>query len=279
MASPSLKINKFDPQTMENRRLLGNPSTCVFIGKRGSGKSTLIADIMYYHRTIPYGTIMSGTEEGNGFYGRYFPNLFIHSGFKKELVDTLIKRQKRVLRDKSQNPHSFLLMDDLMYDHAAVTNDKNMKLIFMNGRHWKVLLMISLQYCMGLPPALRANVDYLFILRENIIDNQKKIWKFFFGMFPTFASFQQTLFACTENFECLVLDNTSKSNNIEDCVYWYKATPNRTYRIGCPQIWDYAKKYYNKQYADEEEEGPTKIVDKKHPGLIIKKKGTKSSSK
>ena len=274
MTTPSLKINKFDPRMMEKRRLDGNPSTCIFIGKRGSGKSTLISDIMYYHRTIPYGLIMSGTEEGNGFYGQYFPDLFIHSLFKKELLETLIRRQKKVLKDKSQNPYSFLLIDDLMYDRA-VTRDKNMRLIFMNGRHWKLLFMLSMQYCMDLPPDLRANVDFLFILRENIIDNQKKLWKYFFGMFPTFQEFQQTMAACTENYECLVLDNTAKSNKIEDCVYWYKATPDRSYRIGCPQIWDYAKNYYNNNY-DNEEDGVSETKLKRSNSLVIKKKGIKA---
>jgi hypothetical protein len=272
MTSTSLKINRFDPRTMETRRLGGNPSTCIFIGKRGTGKSVLISDIMYHHRKVPYGLIMSGTEEGNGFYGQYFPNLFIHNGFKKELVETLINRQKRVLKDPRQDPHSFLLIDDCMYD-KSLTRDKNMRLIFMNGRHWKILFILSMQYCMDLPPDLRANVDYLFILRENIIDNQKKLWKYFFGMFPTFQSFQQTFMACTENFECLVLDNTCKSNKIEDCVYWYKATPERIYRIGCPQIWEYAKKHYKKDYDCDD--GSAKIEDKKNVGMVIKKKGIK----
>ena len=134
-----------------------------------------------------------------------------------------------------------------------------------------------MQYCMDLPPDLRANVDYLFILRENIIDNQKKLWKYFFGMFPTLASFQQTFMACTENYECLVLDNTSKSNKIEDCVYWYKAKPDRIYRIGCPQIWKYASKHYKKNYDDDEND--VKVIDKKKNTLLIKKKGIKSSNK
>jgi len=239
--------------------------------------STLISDIMYYHKSVPYGLIMSGTEEGNGYYGKYFPNLFIHNGFKKELVATLIARQKKVLKDKSRNPHSFLLLDDCMYD-KGLTKDKNMRLIFMNGRHWKILFMLSMQYCMDLPPALRANVDYLFLMRENIIDNQKKLWKYFFGMFPTFQSFQQTFMACTEEFECLVLDNTSRSNKIEDCVFWYKAKPDRIYRIGCPQIWDYAKKHYNSNH-DSEDTSPAKIVDKKKCSMIIKKQGIKENKR
>ena len=92
--------------------------------------STLISDVMYYHRTVPYGLIMSGTEEGNGFYGKYFPDLFIHNGFKKDILQTLINRQKKVLKNPDSNPHAFLLIDDCMYD-KGVTRDKNMRLIFM----------------------------------------------------------------------------------------------------------------------------------------------------
>lgn len=281
MTTGSLKINKFDPRVMEKRRIEGNPSTCIFIGKRSTGKSTLISDIMYYHRRTPYGLIMSGTEEGNGFYGNYFPPLFIHSSFKKNIVSTLIKRQKRVTKSKVSDPTAFFLMDDLMYDKSAI-KDKNMRLIFMNGRHWKILFLLSMQYCMDLPPDLRANVDYLFILRETIIDNQKKLWKYFFGMFPTFSSFQQTFISCTENFECLVLDNTCRSNKIEDAVFWYKATPNRVYKIGCPQIWEYSKKHYNKDYDNEnenEDDGKEGNVIHQKNEIIIKKKGTKSQSK
>lgn len=238
--------------------------------------STLITDIMYFMRRIPYGLIMSGTEDGSSFYSNYFPSLFIHSEYKKGIIQTMINRQKKLLKEKSSNPYAFLLLDDLMYDKSVV-RDQNMRQIFMNGRHWKLTLLLSMQYCMDLPPDLRANVDYLFILRENIIDNQKKLWKYFFGMFPTLVGFQQTLNACTENYECLVLDNTCKSNSIEDCVYWYKATPNRIYRIGCKQLWEYAKEHFNKDYEKEEETG-TAIQIKPDKEIIIKKKGVKDQT-
>lgn len=273
----NLRIHKFNPMTMENRRQKGNPPTCVFIGKRGTGKSTLISDIMYYHRTIPYGVIMSGTEDGNGFYGKYFPDLFIHSEFKSEALEKLIKQQKKVVKEEKEKHrgHVFLLIDDLMYDKKMI-RDKNMRQIFMNGRHWRILFFLSMQYCMDLPPDLRANIDFVFLLRENIVANQMKLWKNFFGIFPTFQSFQETFVACTENFECLVLDNTSKSNKIEDCVFWYKAVPDRKYKIGSKKLWEFAKIHYKKNYDDENEDSSVQaVIPKKAPGLNVIKKGTK----
>jgi translation elongation factor EF-1alpha len=35
----------------------------IFIGKRRTGKSTLVRDLLYYHQDMPVGTIISGTEE------------------------------------------------------------------------------------------------------------------------------------------------------------------------------------------------------------------------
>ena len=39
----------------------------------------------------------------------------------------------------------------------------------------------------------------------------------------TFEMFCQVMDQCTENFECLVVNNNAKSNKLEDQVFWYKA--------------------------------------------------------
>ena len=64
--------------------------------------------------------------------------------------------------------------------------------------------MLTMQYCMDLPPDLRSNIGAIFVLRENIIQNQEKIYKNFFGIFPNFQIFQDVLTSCTEGYDCLV---------------------------------------------------------------------------
>ena len=54
--------------------------------------------------------------------------------------------------------------------------------------------------------------------------------------------FNKVMDACTENYECIVLDNTSKSNKIEDCVFWYKATIRKNFKVGAPEYWQAHKK-------------------------------------
>ena len=173
----SLQITKFNPKCIEERRINGaGPATCVFIGKRGTGKSTLVADILYHCRKIPMGVAISATEDGNAFYSSYIPDIFIHSEYKSEIIQQIITRQKKAI---SVNPgkkeiknDAFVLLDDCMYDKKMI-KDPNIRGIFMNGRHWRVTFMLTMQYCMDLPPDLRTNIDFVFVLRENIIQNQE----------------------------------------------------------------------------------------------------------
>ena len=244
----NVQLKKFNPASM------GDDKVCVFIGKRGTGKSTLVTDILYHKKHLPAGVVMSATEEGNHWYQQFIPDLFIYGEYDKDIIERVIERQRKMVNMKpppgkqeltSRDIGAFILMDDCMYDRRFL-KDSCIRQCFMNGRHWKIFFMLTMQYCMDLSPDLRANVDYVFIARENVIQNREKLYKAFFGIFPNFDMFNQVMTACTENYEVLVLDNTSKSNRIEDCVFWYKAKIHQNFRVGSQQFWSLHQKTYKK---------------------------------
>ena len=148
------------------------------------------------------------------------------------------------------DPRSFMILDDCMYDDSW-THDKNIRYLFMNGRHQKVFFLITMQYPLGIQPALRTNVDFVFILREPYLNNRKRIFDNYAAAFPSFEFFCQIMDQCTQNFECLVIDNTSLSAKLEDCVFWYKADTHPDFRIGAPQFWQHSASYTRDK--DEEE--------------------------
>ena len=166
----SLQISKFNPKQIEERRVNGaGPATCVFIGKRGTGKSTLVADILYHCKKIPMGVAISATEDGNAFYSSHIPDIFIHSEYKPEIIQQIITRQKKAI---SKNPgkkdptnDAFVLLDDCMYDKKMI-KDPNIRGIFMNGRHWRITFMLTMQYCMDLPPDLRKYRFCIYFTRK-----------------------------------------------------------------------------------------------------------------
>jgi hypothetical protein len=232
----------------------------VLIGRRDTGKSFLVRDLLYYHQNVPIGTVISGTEEGNGFYGNMVPKLFIHNEYQTIIIENILKRQKKVLKEIKKemaaynkttiDPRAFVILDDCLYDKTW-SKDKFMRLLFMNGRHWKLMLIITMQYPLGIPPELRTNIDYVFILREPYVSNRKRIYDNYAGMFPSFESFCQVMDQCTENYECLVINNNVKSNKLQDQVFWYKAEAHRDFKLGSKQFWELSK---NITSDDEDEE-------------------------
>jgi hypothetical protein len=94
-------------------------------------------------------------------------------------------------------------------------------------------------------------------LRETIISNRRKLYDQYAGMFPDFDSFCQVMNQCTENFECLVIDNNAKSNKLEDQVFWYKATPHTDFRLCSPEFWAHSAAYAKDEGDDVDDFDPT----------------------
>jgi hypothetical protein len=274
----TLELKKFDMKNITFQPNENKGPVVVLIGRRDTGKSFLVRDLLFYKKDIPIGTVISGTEEGNGFYGTHVPKLFIHNEYNTSIIENVLKRQRQVLKQVKKDvatykrstidPRTFVILDDCLYD-ASWTKDKMMRLLFMNGRHWKVMLIITMQYPLGVPPNLRTNIDYVFILREPYIANRKRIYENYAGMFPTFESFCQVMDQCTENYECLVINNNSKSNKLTDQIFWYKAEPHGDFKMGSKEFWELSK---NMGSDDEEESYDPNTSQKKSTQRINVKK-------
>lgn len=276
MAGLSLELKKFNMRNITFKPNENKGPVIVLIGRRDTGKSFLVRDLLFYHQDIPLGSVISGTEAGNGFFSKHVPKLFIHDEYNTGIIENILKRQKQVLKHMNKeiqhygkttiDPRAFVILDDCLYDNSW-SRDKVMRLLFMNGRHWKIMLVITMQYPLGIPPNLRTNIDYVFILREPYISNRKRIYDNFAGMFPTFESFCQVLTQCTENYECLVIDNNAKSNKLEDQIFWYKAQSHKDFKIGAKEFWDMSKELESDD--DEDEAYDPNAVTKRSAGPRI----------
>ena len=277
-----LQLKKFDMKRITFLKDENKGPVVVLIGRRDTGKSFLVRDLLYHHRDIPIGTVISGTEAGNGFYSSHVPKLFIHDEYNTGIIENILKRQKTVIKEVNKqialykkcaiDPRAFVILDDCLYDNGWA-RDKMMRLLFMNGRHWKVFLIITMQYPLGIPPTLRTNIDYVFILREPYIANRKRIYENYAGMFPTFESFCQVMDQCTENYECLVIDNNVKSNKLSEQIFWYKAEDHPDYKLGSKEFWELSKNLGSDD--DDDEYDPNAKKKSKGTAITVKKTGGK----
>ena len=234
MDTGNLRLRRFNPQ------LIPKNSVCICIGKRGCGKTTLTADILYHLRKkFDAGIAFSATEESNSYWGKHICDTAIHSEFQPEIYKNFISEQRRI-NSKLESPiTSFALFEDCMYSKIMRTN-KEVRGTFFNGRHWNIFLIVTMQYMLDLPPELRANTDFVFILRNNQMNDREKLWKHFAGFIPSFNIFNKIMNSCTVGYECLVVNNMARSNKIEDCLFWYSATEHpEDFKIGKRQMWEF----------------------------------------
>ena len=273
----NLQLKKF------NMNMIKDDQVVVMIGKRNTGKSFLTKDLMYYKRHLPVGTVISPTENANKFYSHIIPPIFIHDEYQQSIISTFMKRQKQLkkrMRGGGENNidnRAFLILDDCLYD-GDWKKDKRIREIFMNGRHWNIMFILIMQYALGVPPNLRCNIDWVFILRENIMSNRKRLYEHYAGMFPTFDMFCSTMDQCTNNYECLVIHNSSRSNKLDEQVFWYKADGHEKFNVCSPEAWRFSNENYREDDGEDEDEdgGSTNIEEymrskRKGPELRIKK--------
>jgi hypothetical protein len=236
----NLRLKKFDMTKIKHDKVV------VLIGKRETGKSFLVKDLLWHHQGMPCGTVISGTEGANMFYSKVVPPIFVHEEYSPLIIANVLKRQKliarKIAKDLSErgttvvDPRNFLILDDCLYDQTWI-RDKNVRYLFMNGRHVHTMFIITMQYAMGIPPNLRTNIDYVFILREPYLSNRKRIFENYGSAFPSFEFFCQIMDQCTQNYECLVINNNTQSNKLEDAIFWYKAEMHADFKIGAPEFW------------------------------------------
>lgn len=280
----NFNIKKFNMDMIRDRCSLDSRKApmIVLIGKRDTGKSFLVKDILANTRdAFPIGTVISGSEVASPFFQDLVPSKLIHDKYNPNIVMGAIKRQMAVKQARNQemrsghsssvDPRAFLILDDCLYDKTWM-NEESTRYVFMNGRHIDLMTMITMQYPLGVPPNLRTNIDFIFILRENVIGNRKRIYDNYAGMFPTFQMFCQFMDQCTENYECLVVCNGIQSNRLEDQVFWYKAKEHPPFKMCSDSLWIDNKPFASAMLAADEYD-PDKARKKNDPWVKVKKSG------
>lgn len=245
-----LNLDMIQPNTNNMTVSEQGGSKIVIIGKPGTGKTTLITRILYEKRNIfPSAFVMSGTEDSNGHYGKIIPSTFVHNKYEERKVEDFVTRQK-ISKKHLVNPWSVLLLDDCT-DDPKIFNKPIFQGLYKNGRHWKMLFILSLQYCMDIKPVIRTNIDGVFILRETNLRNRRSLYENYAGIIPDFQTFCDIMDQITDNYTALYIHNATTSNRIEDILFYYKAKPvPDTFKFGSKDFWKFHQHRFNPIYSD-----------------------------
>jgi hypothetical protein len=241
--SQTINIRPFDFNTMPPFKGKGDEdgTKIIIIGKAGSGKSSLIKDILASKaHLIPVAQVFSGTEDSNHAFGSIITDVCIYNKLDLKAMENFKIRQKTA-KKWLKNPWALQIIDDCT-DDPKILKKTIFQDYYKNGRHWAMLHILTLQYCLDIPPAIRNNYDYAFIFKENIIATREKLHKYFGACIHSFPDFNNLMDTITGDYTALVIKNSASATTPEECLFWYKADPGaipKNWKFGSAVAWEF----------------------------------------
>jgi len=212
------RVAKFGTMNLAD---LHSKSVIAVIGRRNSGKSTLVKDIILSRfKDIKEGIVCSGSEVASPFYDKFMPDSFF---FCNEINESVFQGCINIAK-MDPTVERLVVVDDQGFSDAQKKSQALRELIF-NGRHYNIVVILVAQSPQSIgSPAIRNNIDYVFLTRENLLPSMEASFKFFFAIFPSFRDFKK---ACDEMkkvpYRCLVAD-LSSFGGLRDMVRYYKSS-------------------------------------------------------
>jgi hypothetical protein len=225
--------------------------------QRGAGKSCLVKDILYhFHQAgAPRIVVFSDTEVVNGFFGSFVPAVCVHSPVTIDAIKTVWENQKELAMKKrlnqlpeNTNIRLIIVADDLGHNKKLLNNEFFRECL-LAGRHYDVVIIITVQYLIDLSVSLRSNVDFAFFLAESNQKNRQRIFDNFCTCFDDIKTFNAVFTTCTEDRGVFVVNRKSAVATLEETINWYKADITREFKFGSPESWQFNKRRF---ISDEE---------------------------
>ena len=237
--------------------MVENPAI-VMIAKRASGKSWICRDLLKHFKDIPVGIIIAPTEKmaNPPFYSAFFPDTYIHFEYKSETIEKVLYRQHIMIekeKDKQKigikiDPRGFILMDDCLSTKSSWMKDQPIMELLLNGRHYRLMYILTMQFPLGITPELRCNFDYIFLLAEDFYSNLKRLYDHYAGMFPTFDAFRTVFRELTNDFGCMVIVNRGARSSFLEKIFWFRSSNDEVGMIGCSQFVNYHNNNYDSEW-------------------------------
>ena len=220
-----------------NHKKVPHP-TILLVGKRFSGKSYTSVSIAEKFE-VPRWAAWCGTKDTEDFWAEKFESSASVKGpdeaGKAYLVKVIKYQQrkgrlyKRVLKQPFPRKYCIGLIFDDVTSKRQFRRGELLEDLFSNGRHYHSVIIISAQYLKQLPPAVRLNTDYLFMM-HNTKRTIKVLYEDYVEEPDEFGMFLELIRSVTgqtdskgkDMFNSLVYDNVVKTSRLDEMFKVYR---------------------------------------------------------
>lgn len=244
--------------------------TILLVGKRFSGKSYTAVSVCD-KLDMPRWAAWCGTKETEDFWAeRFESNATVKSpndSGKDYLIQVIKYQQRKSQQYKRLNiewPKKLsvgLIFDDITANKKFRAGPE-LEDLFSNGRHYHCAIVVSAQYLKQLPPAVRLNTDYMFMM-HNSKRTIKVLYEDYVEEPDEFAMFLQLIRSVTgqkdENgkdlYNALVYDNVNKTQQLDEVFKIYRNEGEEylnKVKLGNPEWREYNKTHFKDEEAAQQ---------------------------
>lgn len=206
----------------------------------------------------PVARVMVGTETGYKRFKDIFHPLYVSNYYDEEEEKSHILRQRKCAMENPKGydgNYAINILDDATDDPRVFHSGLIKSAVKLGSQHWNQLFLVGTQYAYEFPPVIRKSISYVAIGREPEQIERQKLFKNFGGIAGTFKRFNDLMDELTGDFTFLIIKKRSQSNNLEDCIFFYRTVdPVETYgnwKFGCKEYRKWAEDRYNKDYKEQ----------------------------
>jgi hypothetical protein len=185
-----LQIKKFKPSQMLKT------AKCVIVSLSEGGKTVLAKDLVSHHPEIHWTTMNADQVD-------------------LDRLQEIFVDQQRV--EDAPSAVGLVLDECSNKFNIAVVPE-----IFKNGSN--LMSIFTMQNMLTIAPKFRNQVGYWFIMSDKRVSMRRRLYQEIAGACGTFEVFNALMDSCTDDYGCIVIDNTApRSHEIQDRVFWYRA--------------------------------------------------------
>ena len=206
------------------RHTIKTPNLSLYIGRRNTGKSTLMVHLL---RTLcragkfNWVRVYSPTAF-TGVWASIVGEASVEAVFDIEQLEEILESQASIRSRGGDNP-GLIILDDCL-GAVSFQNDLWTR-IASSGRHYGLTFWVSAQHLFKLPPVVRSNADYSYILGIQPERVVKALHEEGGGLGLDLPAFRERVAAAVRDFGALVIDSHSQQAPLKNIRAPSRPTP------------------------------------------------------
>ena len=192
------------------------------IGRRCSGRTTLVKDILIQKRGYPIGRIFTMTEWDQNYYSEFCDKTNITIRYNSYLLKEVIDKQKKNNKDMR-----IIIFDDVLSFKCDWVEDEDMAELLNKSKELNILAIFCFQFSFN-HQKLAESVDQVFMLEEDFSHHKDRLYKYYAAdIYKDYKDFNRLLQRVykDDKYNIVVIDKKAYANptNVNEVVFKYKA--------------------------------------------------------